>query len=352
MGRTLTLVLLALAALSVGACGAGGAGGGHVQFTGDYVLEPGGTLDEGLVMFAGAVVLEEGSRVHGDILMTSGQMEIGGDVDGNVVMTSGDLEIGGDVDGNVLMTSGDLSVFGSIEGDIFATSGDIRIGPEAFVGGNLTNLGGVISRSPGATVQGTVSEGGFETPAVLSLSVPFMSPWELLLAALARSAVAGVLALLVVALWLEYVARTASTIASSAVPSTATGCIALLISVPLFFVLAITVCLMPLGAIGALILVVAAVFGWSAAGLEVGHRLAAAWGKQWTPPVAAGLGAFILTLVVALVELIPCFGWLVSLIVGSLAIGAAVLTVFGTRDFPRRDFSMQVGDETSSDAAP
>ena len=72
-------------------------------------------------------------------------------------------------------------------------------------------------------------------------------------------------------------------------------------------------------------------FGVVAFGMEVGDRFTKALHQTWEPVLSAGFGTFMLGIVVGTVNLIPCVGWLAPLIVGLVGLGAAVITIFGTR---------------------
>jgi hypothetical protein len=97
--------------------------------------------------------------------------------------------------------------------------------------------------------------------------------------------------------------------------------------------LAITVILIPVSLLAAIVLVVATAFGWIAVGYEVGRRVAQAF--QWVlqPAVSAGLGTLLLTFVIGAVSWVPCVGWIAFPLVGSLGLGAVLLTRFGSQDY-------------------
>jgi hypothetical protein len=75
-------------------------------------------------------------------------------------------------------------------------------------------------------------------------------------------------------------------------------------------------------------------FGMVALGQEVGDRFTKAINQSWAPVLSTGFGTFLLMLVVVLVGLIPCVGWLPSFLVTLIAIGGVGMTWFGTRSAP------------------
>ncbi len=96
-------------------------------------------------------------------------------------------------------------------------------------------------------------------------------------------------------------------------------------------ILVITLILIPVALAAVALLVLAWLFGVVALGMEVGDRLMKSLHQSWEPVLSAGFGTFLLGIVVGTVNLIPCVGWLAPLLVGLVGLGAAVITVFGTR---------------------
>jgi hypothetical protein len=100
--------------------------------------------------------------------------------------------------------------------------------------------------------------------------------------------------------------------------------------------LTITIILIPVTLIAVLVLVAAWFFGWIALGLEVGRRLGKLANIELAPALAAGLGTFLLMLVFdGMSELIPCIGWLPQTLIGIWALGAVLVTRFGSQDYPQ-----------------
>ena len=96
-------------------------------------------------------------------------------------------------------------------------------------------------------------------------------------------------------------------------------------------ILVVTLILIPVALAAVVLLVLAWLFGIVAFGMEVGDRLTKALHQSWEPVLSTGLGTFLLGIVIGSVNLIPCVGWLAPLIVGLMGLGAAVITMFGTR---------------------
>ena len=116
------------------------------------------------------------------------------------------------------------------------------------------------------------------------------------------------------------------------------GLLTFLVVPVVLVILAITICLLPVSLIGLAALVFGWAFGIVAMGVETGKRLGILLKQEWALPVSAGIGAFILTLVInGLNALLFCVGWLPALLVGSVGLGAVILTRFGMEFYPPAD---------------
>jgi hypothetical protein len=96
--------------------------------------------------------------------------------------------------------------------------------------------------------------------------------------------------------------------------------------------MAITLILIPLALAAAFLLVLAWLFGVVALGHVVGERLSQAMNRSWEPVLTAGFGAFVVGIVLGTSSQIPCVGWLASALIGLVGLGAATMTLFGTRE--------------------
>jgi hypothetical protein len=141
----------------------------------------------------------------------------------------------------------------------------------------------------------------------------------------------------------DHTERVRYTAVNSPLPSLGIGLLAALVFIPLIFILTfvmiilvVTICLLPLLL---LVLIFTAVVAWAfgliALGYEVGKRLNKGMNQDWAPPLSAGIGTFLLLLVVNGLEVvIPCVGWVFPILAGALGLGAVLLSRFGTRVYP------------------
>lgn len=312
-------VLFILLALPTGAFAQGG-DGDQVVFGGSYTLESGETLSGDLVVFGGSVELETGSTVEGDIVIFGGSIDAAGEVNG----------------------------------DLIVVGGSANLESTALISGDLVTPGSGLNRSEGAQILGQVitdiniADGVFiprvitpridipnipELPTIPEVTVRFNPLWNavwFLFRILAFSA----LAVLVIMFLPRQAERTAQAVVAQPILSGGRGVLTVIVGVPLFVVLLITIILIPVSLVGFLLLAIAALFGWIALGLEVGQRFAALFKTEWAPAVAAGIGTFVLTLVTFSIDSIPCIGWLAPFFVTALGLGGVLLTRFGTQIYP------------------
>jgi hypothetical protein len=297
--------------------------------------------DGGKLVFGGTYTLTEGQTLNGDLVVIGGTVTV---------------EKGAQVNGNVALVGGTVTIDGQVSRDAVAVGGTLSLGPSSMVSGNVATFGAMINRAEGSQVGGQItSGGGLQVP--FTLSVPQTIPqtgtwpfgaqswnapfsWRFDATPLAngaslfmRSLGLAALAVLVVIFWPTQTQRIAQASLHNAPISGALGLLTAIVAPGLLILLAITLCLIPIAALGAMLLLAAVVFGWIAIGAEVGQRMAEVF--KWTmhPAASAALGTFVLTLVLGVIGIIPCIGWLGSAIVGAIGLGAVVLTRFGMRSY-------------------
>ncbi len=289
---------------------------------GTFILTNGDTLDGNLLIFGGSATLEKGSQVNGDVVLLGGTLNIDGQITGNVVG------------------------FGGV----------VNLGQLAVVEGDLTTLAATLNRDKGSRVEGQVVNGfqtpfhfefpGVTVPSAQNVRLSVMPIWSVMWFFF-RTFLWAALAVLVVMFLPAATHRTADAIVSQPVLVGGIGLITTVIAPLLLIGIAITIILIPISLVGALAMVVAWFFGRIVIGFEVGRRMAEMLKQDWPVAVAAGIGTFILALVVdGANEVIPCVGWLFPVMVGMLGLGAVILTRFGTQTYP------PTGIESSVTATP
>lgn len=293
---------------------------------------------DGQVIFGQSFTLASGDTLAGDLLVFGG---------------TADIQVGAIVQGNVVLFGGDLKIDGEVTGDVSATGATVTLGPSAHIVGDLVTVGATLERAETARVDGQVFNTAtswsdatngdqpmldIPTPEVVRPEVNFdLNPFRYIRDVIGNSIFLGLLAMLL----MLFLARQSEQVAQAALkqPLVAGGLGLLTAIVAPFAIvlLSITLILIPVAIVVALALAVALLFGWIAFGYEVGRRLTAAFHWQWHPAFTAGLGTFLLSLVVNSVQVLnfvpglKCLTWIFPTLVGLFAIGAVLMTRFGTQ---------------------
>ncbi|MGD1993525.1 MAG: polymer-forming cytoskeletal protein [Anaerolineae bacterium] len=268
-------------------------------------------------------------------------------LESDLVIVGGDatLEEGSIVDGSVVVWGGSIEIAGEVEGDVSAFGGSVYLADTAEVEGNVAMFGGDVDRESGAQVGGQEIVGpgaAFDLWPVPRVTVPFGSTFEqgpgffgrallkmgqLVLLTLLMAGLGG----LVAVLWPQPAMRAGEAAIQSVLPAVGVGLLTMFAALVVVVGLVVTLCLSPLGILAALVVGVATLFGWLALGIVIGERMLPAGSS---PFWSAALGAGLLTLLSSLLDQVPCIGWLVPFLIACAALGAVVLTRFGTQSYP------------------
>lgn len=292
---------------------------------------------DGNVCAGGSTTIESGKSV-GDLLLfgCNGTVKSEANVNGDVAVFGGNLVIekSATVQGDVAVFGGSVQMAGEVKGDIAIMGGAVNLGSTAVVNGSVRVLGGGVERDENAVVRGGITQennarfgpsfGRIFVPGVDGLSAVGLGIVSGLIKALALAALGALL----VVFFPQPTRRVVETAQGSFGPSLGVGCLTLLV-MPMLFLLLLITCIGP--AILAIVVAVALTFGWLAIGYLAGEKiLAALKAREVTPVVAVVVG--VLTL--AIIGQVPCLGWLITVLIGALGLGAVVLTRFGTRPYP------------------
>lgn len=310
------LALLVSPASTVYAQGPDPSGDGRVIFGSNFTLESGDTFDGNLVVLGGNVILEEDSVLNGDLVV-----------------------IGGTIASN-----------GETRGDVVVMGGQVSLEEAALVSGNVVTIGGQLNRQEGAEIQGDVVNNVAPdivfpsgripptAPGVPEIARPEInisySPFGEFVRVFGSALLVSFLGILATLFFQSHLARVSEAVVAQPLMTTSIG----LLTIVVLIVAALTLILLPLVGLSLIALAFAWLFGVISIGQEIGERLARALHQAWTPVIATGVGTFILVFIVASVQslnhLLPfmaCVTWILPALVGLLAIGAVVITRFGTR---------------------
>ncbi len=303
----------------------GPSAGDQVCF-GGYQTVAANATPESVVLFGCGGRISSGARVRRDIISFGG----------NVV-----LEEGAQVGNDVVVFGGNVDVGGQVGHQVVSLGGNVTLEPGSVVQNNVQSFGGFVDRKEGAIVRGRVTNGapgtrfGPTTPFMYNYANNGFGMVGGLVTGLIRSFVTALalaaLGALVLVFLPDQVRLVSQTAARSALPSIGVGCLTWLVAPPLMILFVITCLGIPLAAVLGVLLAAAAVFGWVAVSMYLGERLLGSLKTVTVVPLAAMIvGLFVLWLLTEL----PILGGLILILVGSLALGAVVLSRFGTRPYP------------------
>lgn len=271
-------------------------------------------------------VLRSGEELNGDLTVIGGSAE---------------LQVDSVVRGTVTVVGGALNLAGTVRGDVSVFGGSATLRESAVIEGNLVVPGGVIRRAPRAVVSGDVFGGTGLLPWPIfggwaDADNAFISPngptgvlralvlWQIVTAGWVLGL--ALLGAMAVAIAPQAMGRMATQAATEPVVSFAMGLLTLVVGVLLGLLLLIACCS---GLLVWLALAAAGLVGWLAVGLWVGQRLLQALKVRAASSLAeVALGVALITV---LARLPWCIGFLIVLVIGSVGLGAVVLTRFGTQ---------------------
>jgi hypothetical protein len=310
----------------------------------NYTLKSGDTLNGSLAVIGGNAMVEEEAILNGD-----------------VVLVGGNLSLNGDVDGDVALVGGNLTISGVVDGDIVIVGGQALLTETAVVRGNIATIGGNVEKEPGAEVTGTITNNAPmvdvpdvpnvpnvpntpNVPGTPDIRVDVNPFWEI--AGIFGRAFAVAAIGMLLALFLQpQLDRVNAAITRQPLMAGGYGLLAIIIVPTAIVIMTITILLIPIALLAAFVLPLAWLFGMIALGQEVGDRFTKAINQVWAPVLSTGFGTFTLVLIVGLVGLVPCVGWLASFLVTLVALGGVAMTWFGTRNAPGGTLQPMVVDE-------
>jgi hypothetical protein len=293
-------------------------------------------LTDGRVLFGQSITLKSGETLNGDLVVFGG---------------SATIEEGATVDGNVLLFGGNLVVNGEITRDVAIAGGTVTLGASAHIHGNLSTAGSSLDQAAGSQVDGQiyntatsttwVGTGSGSQPIPPAVVLPLLkdlrinwNPFGQIMGAFGNALGLALLAMLLMLFLAPHAQRVASAITAQPLTAGGLGLLTVVVAPVAIVIFSITLILIPVALLTATALVIVATFGWIAVGYEIGLRFTRAIHQDWHPAFSAGLGTFTVTLLASALTGIPvlnCIGWLVPFLLGLAAIGAVIMTRFGTQ---------------------
>jgi cytoskeletal protein CcmA (bactofilin family) len=306
-----------------------------------YARGPSSGLLDGRVVFGDNFTLASGDTLTGDLVVFGGNVEIGEDAT---------------IQGDMVVIGGSVTMDGTVNGSTVIVGGSTMIGESGVVRGDLVTVGGSLTREPGSEVHGEVVTNipmpDIQVPAVPNVpNVPNVpsppsppnppdvwfnfNPLGTFFRMFGTAIAVSLLAMLASLFLQPQIERVSQAVVGQPVIAGSIGLLTGVMTPFVLVILAITIILIPVVVIAAAALALAWLFGMIAIGTEVGERFTRAVNQTWAPPLTAGLGTFLMMLVVGGIGMIPCVGWLATSLVALLGVGGVVLTLFGTQSYPR-----------------
>ncbi len=265
--------------------------------------------------FGGAVVVDTNTVVCSTLTVFGGTVAINGTVIGDVVSFGSAVVIAGTVNGNI---------------DVYGGSVVLRTGSQLY--GNINLYAGHWTRGQGVQFVGAVSDHTRKINWLFPGEGPFSFPLLPLITWVA-------LGLFLTTLLPEHVMIVRTTVSSKPRRSLMIGLLSVVLAPPLLIVLIALILSIPVAIIVALGLIAGWALGTVAIGWLVGEHILRAIAPQKSTrsvQIAVGMTAIVL------IGSIPFIGWIISIGVGLLGVGAVFLSRFGTRLYvqPRQPLTM------------
>ncbi len=272
----------------------------QVVFNDKFVIKSGENYYGDIVSFNGTVVIEENGSLYGDIVSFGGSVEINGVIFGNVIS------------------------YGTDFNDEY----------EQMVHGEIISLGSPIKNLA------TIEE---EKPLTFSLNQTLIDKFlddfwhgiSGILGILLTGLVFSTVSVLLHMLGKERFSITLDTIRQEPVLSFLIGLILFIIVPILIVILLITIILIPVSLVALLIFILMIAVSISVLGQMIGKFLMDLFKSDWTEIVQTGVGTFVFSIGLVLLMKIPCIGWSLNLLIVSFAMGALILSAFGSKKFSR-----------------
>lgn len=265
--------------------------------------------------FGSTVVVGNDEVVCGSLTTFGGTTVVQGEVDGDVVAFAGRVVIAGKVEGNVTLYGGDLTLQDSAH-----VNGDIHVCGGQWIEGASSQLHGNVFDCPKSASLLLMGDGG------PSFRFWWIVTWV-------------ALAMLLTTLLPEHVMLVRATVRSKIRRSFFLGLLTILLAPAVLAVLISLIIPIPLAIIVIVGLIAAGAMGTVAVGWLIGDYLIRKVAPQRnTRPLQVMVGAAVL----AVAGSLPYVGWLISIGVGLLGLGAVFLSRFGTRLYsqPKQPLSL------------
>ncbi|MBP7055422.1 MAG: hypothetical protein KBB52_01020 [Candidatus Omnitrophica bacterium] len=228
---------------------------------------------------------------------------------------------------DVVAISGNITVFGRVGGNITALGGFVVLKPGSYVGGEIVSIGGEVIKEPGAELVGRVTT-IYMPHFIPSFATILKGGWLALWATISILVLVGFLglAILIIALMPDHMKIVVKSLETSFGIMLLWGLAWMILIVPIAALLAVSIIGVILIPVQILLVVLALIIGYIAAGVFIGKNILASFIKKTVPIVDALLGI----LVLFLIGFIPVVGPVIKVLFLTAGYGAVLVTRFGT----------------------
>lgn len=308
---------IALALIAAALLTAGTAPANQDRFMiGDSIhVGPGESLDHATCV---ACSIRVDGVVKEDAFLVLGRLVNHGTIEGDAVVVGGSLESEGPIQGDSVVVAGNMKLGDDVQGSAVSVMGDIEAtGPGVKIGGDVVTVLGRPSGLSADAVGGNIERFGSDRIGHIVLSGAIAAFVVLVFVVFAVLLTLNGIAFLI--LGRQRLETMANTLAGN---SPFCFLVGLATCFALGIVGLIVAMLLPVSLPIFLLFVVVSVVGFAGMTYGIGGNL---FGSLQPLPATLAAGA-----VVIFVQLIPVIGWLVTVVLWNVAIGAAVLSGFGT----------------------
>ena len=272
---------------------------------------------QGRVILGGEHSLDEDSSVPGELVI----------FDGRVALSAGSR-----VEGALVVLGGEVMVDGLIEGDVTVIRGDVEFGPRGHIQGDLNAGGGHLEGWQQARIEGEVTETiGLELPVdVLAVN---QRPGDVARRRLLYSLVTALLLFIASHFMPRGSERIGAAVVGHPVVCGALGLLVFLVAPVLIVQMAFTVVLIPIAFVSLLVGVGVGVLGLSGMAHHLGDWLLASSRLFSSQQAALAAASGLLSVAIHSLNYLPVLGGLAAILLTAAAVGAVLLTRFGTRRF-------------------
>jgi hypothetical protein len=258
-------------------------------------------------------------------------------INGNIVGIGTNLiiEDGALVQGNVSLVGSTFDLSGRIAGDLNVIAGSSLIENSAIITGNINQVFQNTDIASKAVILGEINSYSFPSAASGKVGSKIVNLMEWLrptsIIALQIGQILGLLVLSLIGIYLfkKPTENVVSAIAANLPASWGAGLLTIITIPFIAIILVITICLSPIGILLIISLFVSILWGLVAVSSLIGQKIIDWLKLDWSIEAATLLGAFLLGVFSSLINFIPCFGFLINLMIASIGIGGILISRFG-----------------------